>query len=204
MSTQFLSYILLNPKFVNLKVEMTGQISDSFMYENEEYNIAGITGGELFHPFDFGIETRAASTACWRGFQAFYTILNDKLVLHTLFINMKEKKKISDIEPKKGEGFFEYSFPEINIQLDFTGKILLARDFIDEMYVHMGFQRPMSYRKVIELHFEEGSIIKVNDLSRKMEEMRKQDPTKDAYPENPRESRDWIEKTFSLDYESDD
>jgi hypothetical protein len=186
---------------------MTGQISDSFLYNGEEYFIVGIDGNELFDPLSFDIETIPASTACWRGFQAFYSINEEVLVLQNLFISMKEKKEINGNKPSKGESFFKYQFPELNLKMNFTGTILVARNFIQEMYIHMGFQRPMSYENVLELHFVKGKLTREKDLSKKMEELRNIDPSKDSSQKNPKNSVDiesWIAKLFSLDYEKDD
>jgi len=43
--------------------------------------------------------------------------------------------------------------------IEYTGSILLADDFIRERCVHMGFQSPLSYRKVIEFNFQDGHFI---------------------------------------------
>ncbi|MCK4973321.1 MAG: hypothetical protein KAS52_08360, partial [Candidatus Heimdallarchaeota archaeon] len=145
---------------------MTGQISDSFLYYNEEYSIVGIDGNELFEPLSFDIETIPASTACWRGFQGFYRITEEFLVLQDLYISMKEKKEIRGKKPSKGESYFKYHFNELNLKMSFTGTILIARDFIQEMYIHMGFQRPMSYTNVIELYFEKGKFTREKNLSK--------------------------------------
>ncbi|MHA1203298.1 MAG: hypothetical protein ACTSQ4_12370 [Candidatus Heimdallarchaeaceae archaeon] len=186
---------------------MTGQISDSLLYNGEEYFIVGIDGNELFDPLSFDIETIPASTACWRGFQAFYSINEEVLVLQNLFISMKEKKEIKGKKPSKGESYFRYHFRELNLKMKFTGTILIARDFISEMYIHMGFQRPMSYENVLELYFTKGKLIKEKNLSKKMEELRNIDSSKDSAPVNPKDSVDvntWIAKSFSLEYEKDD
>lgn len=80
-------------------------------------------------------------------------------------------------------------------------------NYIQEMYIHMGFQRPMSYENVIELYFEKGKFTKEKNLSKKMEELRNIDSSKDSSPVNPEDSVDvntWIAKSFSLEYEKDD
>ena len=64
----------------------------------------------------------------------------------------------------------EYS--DLNIQIDFGGELRLAADFIEEMYIHMGFQKPSAFKKVIDLFFEEGKLAKVLDLSEEAEYIR--------------------------------
>ena len=89
----------------------------------------------------------------------------------------------------------------MDLPIKFTGFILLGKDFIDEMYVHMGFQRPISYKTVIEFQFQEGEIISVNDFSELIEKLRKEDPTKDASPNYDETTLEWIDRLFSLDYQ---
>ena len=70
----------------------------------------------------------------------------------------------------------------------------------------MRFQRPMSYKNVIELYFEKGKFTKEKNLSNKMEKMRNIDSSKDSSPKNHKDSVDvntCIKKSFSLDYEKD-
>jgi len=186
---------------------VTGQISDSFLYNGEEYFLVGVDGDNLFNPLFYNIDTIPASTACWRGFQAFYRINEEFLVLQDLYISMKVEKEINGRKSSKGERYFKHHFPELNLKMEFTGKILIARDFIQEMYIHMGFQRPMSYETVIELQFEKGKLTEEKNLSKNMEELRNIDPLKDSSPKNPKDSSEiesWIAKSFSLDYEIDD
>ena len=89
--------------------------------------------------------------------------------------------------------------------IEYTGGLLLAADFIEEMYVHMGFQSPESYRTVIELEIKDGDIIKETDLSHAIAERRATGRDKPAQPSSMDDDdvRDWIEDRFSQDYERD-
>ncbi len=95
----------------------------------------------------------------------------------------------------------------LSIPTSYTGGLLLARDFIQSMYVHMGFQKLTSFETVHELIFEQGKLTKATDHSAKMEELR-------AEMQRPRphigfdddgarmgQMADWIAWTFSLDYD---
>lgn len=46
----------------------------------------------------------------------------------------------------------------LNIPIEYSGKILIGNDFIQEYYIHMGFQMPWSYKNLIELDFENGVL----------------------------------------------
>ncbi|MHA1212120.1 MAG: hypothetical protein ACTSSH_06635, partial [Candidatus Heimdallarchaeota archaeon] len=144
---------------------MTGQIADKFLFKGEEYYICGITGGEIFSPEDFDLHSYSTSTNCWRGYQIYYNVINNQLVGETLFINLEEEDKIiNDKKPiilgkpdfnktgiEANWNFFKYYYQDLDLKLKFTGRVMVAKDFIEEMSIHMGFQKPMGYRTVFEL-----------------------------------------------------
>jgi hypothetical protein len=188
-------------------VLLTGQVSDEFRYNGEIFALVGINGAGLYTPADFGMRTTMASTACWRGYQMFYDCVDGKMILDTMFANPKEVKPINGKEPTKPKDsfIFNYVYEDLALKTKFTGTILLGKDFIDEMYVHMGFQSPESYRTVIELELKDGDIIKETDLSHAMAERRASGRDKPAQPQSMDDDdvRDWIEDRFSQDYERD-
>ena len=183
---------------------MTAQIPDQFLYKNEQFVLIGLKGSNLFKPEEYGIYPVMASTACYRGFVATYVITNKQLILNKLVLKSQEKKlaKINDKAPieEKSVYSFNFTYYDVNLPIKFTGFILLGKDFINEMYVHMGFQRPISYETVIEFQLRDGEIIAVNDFSELIAKLRKEDPTKGARPDYDENTKEWIDKMFSLDY----
>lgn len=184
---------------------MTGQIPDEFLYMGEPYSLIGIQGTGLYSPQDFGIYPRAATTACWRGFVMKYDCTGGRLVLDTMHVNADQSPEINGVMPSPGEWGFKHLYEGLGLKTKFTGSMLLGKDFIDSMYVHMGFQRPIAYRTVLEIQVQDGDIIAVNDLSSKMEELRERDPSRGAEPDSRNEDDviSWIQDTFSLDYDLD-
>jgi hypothetical protein len=95
----------------------------------------------------------------------------------------------------------------LKIPAPYTGGLLLARGFIQSMYVHMGFQKPTSFETVHELIFEEGKLISATDHSAKIaelrDEMQRPRPRTGFDDERARMGHiaDWIAWTFSLDYD---
>jgi hypothetical protein len=67
---------------------MTAQINDKLRYCNAEYSLAGISEGELFDISFFDLKPAMASTACWRGYQAVFAVVQSRLVLDTLHVNL--------------------------------------------------------------------------------------------------------------------
>ncbi|MFX0108263.1 MAG: hypothetical protein ACFE7R_08270 [Candidatus Hodarchaeota archaeon] len=186
---------------------MTGQIPDSFKYDGLEFSLVGMKGDGLYTPHDFRLTPRMASTACWRGYIMTYDCVDGQLVLSSMSIRTYDSpSEINGIEPKTDTEkyrMFTHHYENLNLKTRFTGSMLLGRDFIQGMYVHMGFQRPIAFRTVLEIHVQDGDIICVNDLSEKMEELRNQNRERDAEPSSlaQKDVYEWIEQTFSLDYD---
>lgn len=189
---------------ISYDVQMTGQIPDEFRYQGEEYALVGLDGSGLYTPADFGMDTFSGCTACWRGYVMYYDCVDDQLILDGMDVNAREFIEVNGKKPEEGQNFFKYTYSNLGLKTKFTGTILLARNFIDEMYVHMGFQRPMAFRTVLEITVVEGDITKVKDISERMKKMREDDPYKDEQPADPSKVGEWIEKTFSLEYDSSD
>ncbi len=202
----------------NSEKEMTAQIPDEFRYEGEVYSLVGLKGEGLYTPQDFGMTPQAASTACYRGYVMKYDCIDGQLVLDGMTVNSEEGPTINGVEPVESQdGFrarqvmaytvfggcqFAKVYENLKMKTKFTGSILLAKDFISSMYVHMGFQRPMSFRTVLELQIQDGDIVNVSDLSEQMEEIRLRGLERGAHPDSRADEdvREWIEGTFSLDY----
>ena len=155
---------------------MTGQIHDLLDYKGKEYTLVGYKGKKLFSPLDYNMKPRMTSTACKRGFVLKYSCKNDLLIVEKLEINVEEAKEIYGVKGTRCTGEhirFQYCYENLNLEIPFSGKLLIATNFIDEMYVHMGFQRAIAFKKVLELKFKEGKIIAKKDISSEMEKKRK-------------------------------
>jgi hypothetical protein len=188
-----------------LHKKMTGQIPDKLIYKQSEYSIVGLKGEGLPSPLDYDIWPVSPHTANWRGFVMTFIVVEDHLNLHEMNVTVKELKGkppiINDVKPKvKKEGLIGLTYEKLKLNTEFTGKILIAKDFIDSMYVHMGFQSPVSFETVIELKFNMGKLESTLDLSKLMKEFRKQ-KLSDGKLEPSGDIQAWIARTFSLDYD---
>ncbi len=184
---------------------MTGQIPDKLIYNKSSYSIVGLKGEGLPSPLDFGLKPISPHTANWRGFIMTYTIAENNLSVHEMNVTVEDLKEkpplINDVNPEtKKEGLLHLTYSSLKLKTQFTGKILIAKDFIDSMYVHMGFQSPISFKSVIELEISAGTLIKVTDFSEIMKKYRKLSATDGKL--GPTENiQEWIARTFSLDYD---
>ncbi len=182
---------------------MTGQMPDEFELNGESFSLVGLKGQGLYKPEDFGIIPYYSCTACWRGYLMKYIFNKNQLILDELLVNVNEPPEINGVQPQQGNSLFKYHYKNLNLKTVFTGRVLLAKDFIDSMYVHMGFQRPMAFKIVLGLEIKKGEIVLFQDLSKQMEERRKKDLYKGAQPNSnsTKDIENWIEKTFSLDFD---
>ena len=147
---------------------MTAQISDRFLFNNDYYSLIGIKGGNLPTPKSFGMESEMMTTACYRGFHALYELTEKELILREFTLNEKNKNYIP-IAGKKAvvtENFGTYE--DINLIVPFTGKIRLAKDFLREFYIHMGYQKASAYETVYDITIENGRVILIRNRSEEM------------------------------------
>jgi hypothetical protein len=196
---------------------MTAQINDTFRYGGTTYSVAGISEGELFDPAVLHLEPVAACTACWRGYQVMYAVLETHLVVADLHVNLMEdgegyRRKpgptINGVTPdgsREKFDFFNNHYVGVNYHLEYSGGLLLADGFIRDLYVHMGFHPAWKYERVLELLFENGVLVQEFDRSEAMAEVRRmflesrnegesgKMPTKDRI-------REFVERAFDRTY----
>jgi hypothetical protein len=164
---------------------MTAQINDTFRYREREYAIAGISEGELFDPSLLDLKPAGTCTACWRGYQAVFALSDSRLILDALHINLLKPGKgyerekgatINGVKPTGPSGeydWFNNHYAGLRYYLEYTGGLLLADGFIQELYVHMGFHPAWKYERVVELIFEAGILKREFDRSARMAEIRR-------------------------------
>ena len=151
---------------------MTAQISDTFLFRGDEYSLIGMNGGDLTSPEQFGMEPEMIHTACYRGFYSTYELMEDALYLRELTLREKSGnyRQIQGIEPTKED--YQATYHGLNVVVPFTGKIRLAKDFIEELYIHMGYRKPTAFETVLDITLEDGRVVEIKDRSQEMEQKR--------------------------------
>ncbi|HLY73045.1 MAG TPA: hypothetical protein VKU80_02915 [Planctomycetota bacterium] len=158
----------------------------------------------------------ATSSACWRGFQCTYALVEDRLRLSTLCVGLEQKAEhrakvgkgpeLGGARPQRAtdrSAMGEWFYKDPAIEIPYSGGFLLGAEFIRELYVHMGFHPAWKYRRVHELLFESGRLTKAVDRSEFMSQVRERMAEKPLRPENPvdpKEIEQWIQKMFTPDY----
>jgi len=188
--------------------EMTAQIPDRVIYNDAKYEIIGVKGVNLITPREFGMTPTEMSTACYRGYFVEYSCVNQQFLLSHLTVRTLDNiyPSIGNVAVQIGGQFVSGQYYGLQIPVAFTGALLIGKDFIGSMYVHMGFQKPTSFGTVVQLIMDRGRIVAETDFSEKIAAMREAMLSSATEPRGRASMDDiarWIEWTFSLDYDLD-
>ena len=193
---------------------MTAQEPDYVVYRGTKYSLAGISDGALWSPESIGIQPSMWSSACWRGYVATYRVCRFVLELHKLQLGYYDRESRSQLVPPAINGCRPieatdeddsgiWLYEPIGQREPYTGGLLLALDFIWDLYLHMGFHPAWKYRRVIELVFVSGRLKAAHDRSEAMEQIRKDVASADLSPGVSADEETltrWIERCFDRKY----
>ncbi|MDR0286536.1 MAG: hypothetical protein LBI03_02340 [Clostridiales bacterium] len=202
---------------------MSAQVNDVFVYDNKKYSISAIENQEMFFDItDVGISPKPCSSACWRGYIAVFSIDGEnRLVLKELNTNSKDEQlpEINGVKPeflklteKNVDALIKKSgytlllggtviYTEVNLPIRYSGKLLITKGFIDDYYIHMGYQSSYAYNEVIELTFKDGICTNAEDVSELAKQKRKKHRPQKQFM-GFRNSENWINEMFDLSYNS--
>lgn len=123
------------------------------------------------------------------------------------FENMDEDDEDDDkgdYKLENVEAHFGHRKYEVEMKMNYTGKIVLGDRFLDDYYIHMGFQRAWAYEELKEYEFKNGVLVNTVDHSeyaKGLREMIDRDP--EGFDEMLHKNiPDFVEDSFSLDLES--
>jgi hypothetical protein len=196
---------------------VTAQISDTLVYLDRPFVLAGVSGEELFEPEAHGLKPTGWSTAAYRGFCCRYAVIDDRLLLTELEIGLEREDALKarhgmgpvlfgrSVEAVATEGSHgPFVFRRLDHLVQFTGGLLAANDFIRELYVHMGFHPGWKYREVHELLFERGRLTAAHDRSEAAAGIRERMSRRPLQPPTTASDGEimaWIDQCFTLNYE---
>jgi hypothetical protein len=186
---------------------VTAQFSDTVKYRGKDYALAGKNGIGLFDIRDQGLHPHAGCTACWRGFVCEYEVEGRRLLLDSVSTWLEEPApKLFGIPARKRQDdreIFGTVYRRLRQPIPYTGGLLLGDDFIEELYVHMGFHPAWKYREVHELEFEDGELVREADRSAEIAEFRRDLSERVLEPgleDSEEDVKRWIERCFSQEY----
>jgi hypothetical protein len=193
---------------------MTTQIPDYLTHNQKQYRIVGLQGQRLLHLGDFGVVPTNSVSNCWRGFHIGYTLIDDTLVATRLTVIGQVMSVIDDVLPTPGRVYErsgrtywgDTEWMGLERKVPFSGKILIGKDFMYDMIVRMGFQKPTAFQNVLELVFGDGQLLDRYDISDQMSLLREKilevTQQQKAIEEKERDIEAWVEQTFSLNYDA--
>ena len=183
---------------------VTAQAHDRVRWRGGDYLLVGVDGGPLFDPLEHGLDPTPTTTANWRGWVAGYEVRNDHLLLEKLTDVGQQRGPHAALPPLRGvepvqegdRGPFRYD--ALDWPLEFSGRLIIARGFIQSLYRHMGFHPAWKFEESWELTFDHGRLRSARDLSEEMRATRGEiqsgrldDPDDTSQP-------NWIARTFTL------
>lgn len=153
---------------------MTAQISDTILHHDINFAIAGTSSTPLFDLTILPFKPVSLSSACWRGYVANYSFLEQRLYLNSLTVGLPPDWVIRARAGKsielfgvlpKSDGDFSVLYEGFSLPMLWTGGLLLADGFIRELYTHMGFHPAWKYEHVREVIFDAGHMVEDHDRS---------------------------------------
>jgi hypothetical protein len=184
---------------------VTAQIPDTFLLQDHRLSLVGVNGQGLFDPRDHDLQPVPRITSCWRGYVCTYKTVHNKFLLDSLQVNLqREGPAINEIQPVFSiKNTFDNTYSNLNLSVDFSGGILAAGDFIQQLYVHMGFHPAWKYQTVFELVISQGCVIETRNVSKQMERIRDamiNSPLEPGANATQKQIEEWVAATFRLDY----
>lgn len=160
---------------------MTAQIKDQFILDEVEYSIIGYTKDIPFNLQYFNLNPQMSTTACWRGFQRFFTIANSKLYILNLEVNdggaieSPEDASIHDVKPiliNDKNSYFNQRYENIYHHIPYTGSVIIGASFIVNCTPYGRLPDFWCYQNVIHLTFNDGALESNSDISSIMKTIR--------------------------------
>ena len=199
---------------------MTAQVHDRLLVYDQELDLVGVNGGELFAPRRYGLRPFRTSTACRRGYVCHYAVRDDRLVLDQLFVSLEllggqgrdryagqagpAINGVSPIFPNEQSPHLNNRYDALNLETPFSGGLLAGAGFIRELYVHMGFHPAWKYQTVYELIVFAGQVTEVRNVSEGLVAIREamsRRPLRPGPDADETELLSWIASTFKLHYD---
>ena len=195
---------------------MTAQIGDSYSYKGGDYSIVAMSNPLRFDPRFHGFKPESTTSACWNGFWCKYKISEDGIFLDKLYIHSQDDEYPElngntfevDAEGNPVEYMGHRVYNDLNMKVEYHGKILVGDEFIHDYYVHMGYQRAHAYKVLKEFVFQNGNLIDGIDHSEMAAKLREMEDAKNKKPslkeklfgKSEKSIHEFVETSFSLDY----
>ncbi len=161
------------------KAFATAQIPDILIYNGDTLSIFAnpleqLHNIDTLRPKLFGNKKGCETTACWRGYQAEWTIIENQLFLKGIYSCCYHKDKIqADLKKLFGNKLIDGK-----VKADWVTADILSPQGKELYYVHMGYES--LYEKEVIFQIEKGKLVrtKVFDNSKSRQSVYSQDSEK--------------------------
>jgi hypothetical protein len=169
---------------------MAVQISYTFLINGDRYALIGIAGGDRALSKQFGMEPKKLPFANHEGFYGMYELTPAGLYLRGLDRNDENGYYLPIERIDQAKDIDQAFCDDRSALIPFTGKIRLAKDFINQPRVNVAYQKALAFKTVFDITLKEGQVVGVKDRSWEMAQ--KRDAIKDCcmFP-------DKLEETFA-------
>ncbi|WP_051197755.1 hypothetical protein [Flavobacterium soli] len=154
--------LILTVTFFQSKVFATAQYPDKIVYQGTEYSLQTNPLEKYFkkHP-EKRPKGGVMSSACWRGYVATFEVLDGKLLIKKLEIEIRDKDKKNGYSWKN---VLEETFPDTTERFTdwFSGLLILPHGKLIN-YVHLDYGS--TFENYILLNIKNGAINKERNLS---------------------------------------
>ncbi|MCX5812946.1 MAG: hypothetical protein NT178_10440 [Proteobacteria bacterium] len=178
---------------------MAAQIFYVFLINDDRYVLIGKTGDDLVSSEQLGVRQPDLHVSYHRNLCAIYELTPETLYFRGI-IPIGENENYKSIGGTvSAKSSCQANSHDRNEAIPFNGKIRLARGFIKEPYINMGYQKALAFRTVLDITLKDGQVVKVKNRSQEMEQ--KRDALKECYNSaNIREYRKSLNKLEKILY----
>ncbi|GEM_PF-5450205 len=195
---------------------MTRHLSDEILLDGENFLITQVCAEGMFDPNAHGISTQSSSSACWRGYQATYEILNGRVYLIQVHVSVEYLERIRwkqgkgralfGVEAIEGPDAFDLSYTELRHPVAVTGGLLLGAGRSRSSNTQVSDHPAWRFQTLIELRVDAGKLLSVTDHTSRMDLYRNKhfsDPfptsTQKACGDAAEGEEDCVELEYSLE-----
>lgn len=173
------------------------QISFTVFINGDPYALIGMTKSNQTSSGHFGVMPIASSIPCHEDSCATYELTQAGLYSRGLMRNEDNGRRqpVTEVNPAKNVDQLTYHYDDVLIP--FTGRIRLAKDFINQPRVNVAYQKALAFKTVFDITLKEGQIVSIKDRSWEMEQKRDAIENCNRFPDRLERILD----AFSLDLE---
>lgn len=147
---------------------MAVQLPCTFLINGDRYDLIGMAGGNILNLDQFPTPPRELHTAR----HATYEIILDSLYLLGLTLKEENVHYLPVGRARQREGLSPIMYQGLSMMVPFTGKIRLARNFINQPYINMNYQKAIAFEFVLDIALRDGQVAEMKNRSLEMGQKR--------------------------------